>query len=334
MTDTVIELAEKFKAALVKQDLAAEQRLIAAYKGLWATIKEKADALILEIMASEEMTAAQVRKMKRYGVLLDEIKGELARYSAFSQVEMSTAAREAIRLGEGNARILTASQLGNVALATQLNRINPTVIEKLLGFLSPDGELFKKLDKLPGYIAQQVADAIVEGVGLGKNPKAIAKAITKAFGMTLTDSLRMMRTVQLWSYREANRASYLANGDVVKGWIWYADTAGACPACLAMHGTEHPNTETLNDHHNGRCTMLPLVIGAKNDIPSGESIFSQLTEAEQKQRLGADKWQAWKDGAFSFGELATAHTDAVYGEMTGTTPLWQLLGAESPGRYK
>jgi len=332
MTDTVIELAEKFKAALSRNDLAAERRLITAYKGLWATIKEKVDTLMLEISVTEDLTPAQLARMKRYGALLEDIQTELSRYGAYSQVEMTTAAREAIRLGEGNARILTAAQLGDVALATQLNRINPVAIEKLLGFLSPDGELFKRLDKLPKVSADRVAAAIVEGVGLGKNPREIAKAITKQLGMALTDSLRMTRTVQLYAYREANRASYLANDDVVKGWIWYADTANACPACMAMHGTEHPNTESLNDHHNGGCAEIPLVIGAKNTIPSGESLFRNLPEAEQKQRMGADKWQAWQDGAFNFSELATEHTDGVYGEMKTTTPLWELLGAEPPVR--
>ena len=325
MTDTVIELAEKFKAALAKQDLAAERRLIAAYRGLWATIKEKADALILEISTLETMTPAQIQRMTRYGALMDSIRQELGRFGTYGRVEMSTAAREAIRLGEGNARILTAAQLGNAQLATRLNRLNPQAIESLLGFLSPGGNLFKRLDKLPGFTAQQVADAILEGVGLGRGPKDIARGITKAFGMALTDSLRMMRTVQLYSYREANRASYIANQDVVPQWIWFADVAKACPACMAMHGTVHEHSETLDDHHNGGCAMLPLVIGAKNDIPSGESVFRQLSEAEQKQRLGAEKWQAWQDGKFEFGQLATTHTDEVYGQMRSVASLKDLL---------
>ena len=663
MTDTVIELADKFKTALSRNDLAAQRRLITAYKGLWATIREKVDTLILAIQATEEITPAQMQRLKYYGALLDGIREELTRYSAYSQVEMSTAAREAIRLGEGNARILTAASLGDTAIASQLNRINPVAIEKLLGFLTPGGELYKRLGGLPNYTADQVANAIIEGVGLGKNPAAIAKAITKAMGMALTDSMRTVRTAQLWAYREANRASYLANDDVVQGWIWYADIAKACPACLAMHGTVHGNNETLDDHYNGgclvpetlvsgitpdavvsrhydgeiisirttsgkflsvtpnhpiltdrgwvaanllkhgdnvvsysggewaafgvnpneyqvptrvkdifgssrmggfvsvptspqdfhgdgkgsnihiirsnrllldnadptvnqprseqslgggyvqpsqlarfgdfstmdtcmfhaprgflrdtdsanqvvvgdlrerenislvlpsqndinrlqsrfdstsadtvtfsqiidaltrikpsdnfvnrqlefgergdgvlspdnsmsglpisettlgleeirqalltgmptsganldalasnivfdgiteisvtsfsghvynlqtkvewyiansiithNCSALPLVIGAKNDIPSGESVFSQLSEAEQKARLGADKWQAWKDGAFSFDQLATQHTDEVYGTMRSETPLWELLGAEPPVR--
>ena len=328
MTDTVIELAEKFKTALSRNDLAAERRLITAYKGLWATIKEKADALILEISTTEEMTVAQLHKMKRYGALLEDIQKELTRYGAYSQVEMTTAAREAIRLGEGNARILTAAQLGDAALATQLVRINPLAIEKLLGFLSPEGELFKRLDKLPGVSAERVANAIVEGVGLGRGPKDIARAITQQMGMALTDSLRMTRTAQLYAYREANRASYIANSDVVKGWIWYADLAVACPSCVAMHGTEHSLDETLADHWNGGCSSVPLVIGAKNDIPTGESLFRDLPEAEQKQRMGPEKWQAWQDGKFEFSQLAGTHTDAVYGEMRSVASLKDLIGSD------
>src|SRR3990172_3716390 len=208
MTDTVIELAEKFKTALSRNDLAAQRRLITAYRGLWATIKEKVDNLILEISMLEEPTPAQIQRLKRYGILLDGIRDELTRYQAFTQIEMSTAAREAIRLGEGNARILVAASLGDTAIAAKLTRINPVAIEKLLGFLTPEGALFKRLETLAGVRAGRVANAIVEGVGLGKNPKDIARAITKQIGMALTDSMRMTRTVQLWAYREANHASY------------------------------------------------------------------------------------------------------------------------------
>lgn len=334
MSDTVIELAEQFKAALARQDLAAERRLITTYRGLWATIREKADALILEIGTLENATPAQVQRLKRYGALMEDIRQELGRFGTYARVEMTIAAREAIRMGEGNARILTAAQLGNAQLASQLNRLNPEAIERLLGFLSSDGALFKRLDKLSGWTAQQVADAILEGVALGKGPRATARLLSKTLmdgvtqhmGMALTDSLRMMRTVQLYSYREANRASYIANDDVVKGWIWFADVAKACPACMAMHGTEHPLTERLDDHHNGGCAELPLVIGAKNDIPSGESVFRELSEAEQKQRMGPEKWQAWQDGKFDFSQLATTHTDDVYGEMKSVTSLKDLLG--------
>jgi len=332
MTDDVLALAEQFRRALVSNDIAAERRLIAAYQGLYARVRDLADALVLEIAKDENMTPAQVRRMERYGRLLKTVEGELTDYGAFVKTEMSVAAREAIRVGEANARALVAIAFGDKQLAAKFNVLNTAVIEELLGFLSPEGELYKRLGGLPAYTADQVANAILEGVGLGKNPKTIARGLTDAFGMGLTDSMRMMRTVQIYSYREANRASYIANGDVVQKWIWYADLRQACPSCIAMHGTVHDLSERLNDHHNGHCAMLPLVIGAKNPIAPGEDWFTQQPEAYQRQLLGKSKFEAWKGGAFQFGDLVDTHNDAVYGEMRSVAPLWKLLGAEPPVR--
>lgn len=332
MPDDVLALAEQFRRALVANDVAAEKRLIAAYQGLYARVRDLADALVLEIAKDETLTPAQVRRLERYGRLLKTVEGELTDYQAFAKTEMSIAAREAIRMGEANARALVAIAFGDKQLAARFNVLNTAVIEQLLGFLSPEGELYKRLALLPKFTADQVANAILEGVGLGKNPKTIARGLTDAFGMGLTDSMRMMRTVQIYSYREANLASYRANSDVVSKWIWYANLATACPSCIAMHGTVHDLSERLNDHHNGHCAPLPLVIGAKNDITAGADWFAQQPEAYQRQTLGKSKFEAWKGGAFQFGDLVTTHNDAVYGEMRTTAPLWQLLGAEPPVR--
>ena len=332
MANDVLTLAEQFRRALVSNDIAAEKRLIAAYQGLYARVRDLADALVLEIAKDETLTPAQVRRMERYGRLLKTVEGELTDYGAFVKTEMSVAAREAIRMGEANARALVAIAFGDKQLAAKFNVLNTAVIEELLGFLSPEGELYKRLGGLPTYTADQVANAILEGVGLGKNPKTIARGLSDAFGMGLTDSMRMMRTVQIYSYREANRASYIANNDVVKRWIWYADLRQACPSCIAMHGTVHELSEKLNDHHNGHCTMLPLVIGAKNDVGPGADWFAQQPEAYQRQVLGKSKFEAWKGGAFQFGDLVDTHSDAVYGEMRSVAPLWKLLGAEPPVR--
>lgn len=332
MPDDVLTLADQFRRALVANDVAAEKRLIAAYQGLYARVRDLADALVLEIAKDENMTPAQVRRLERYGRLLKTVESELTDYQAFAKTEMSIAAREAIRMGEANARALVAIAFGDKQLAARFNVLNTAVIEQLLGFLSPEGELYKRLALLPKFTADQVANAILEGVGLGKNPRTIARGLTDAFGMGLTDSMRMMRTVQIYSYREANLASYRANSDVVQKWIWYANLATACPSCIAMHGSVHELSEHLNDHHNGHCAPLPLVIGAKNDITAGADWFAQQPEAYQRQTLGKSKFEAWKGGAFQFGDLVTTHNDAVYGEMRTTAPLWQLLGAEPPVR--
>lgn len=328
MLNDVIITAEKFKRSLAAHDLQAEKRLIAAYQGLYSRVRDLTDALILEIVnAGDNVTVGQVRKMERYKRLINTINNELSDYKSFVKTEINIASSENIVLGESNARKMIAASLGNGTVATQMNVLNPEVIKRLVGFLSPEGELYKRLDRLPGFIADSVGQTIIDGVGLGMNPKAIARGITNAFGMGLTDSMRMMRTAQLYSYREANRASYLANSDVVKGWIWYADLGKACPACVAMHGTKHSLDETLNDHWNGGCASIPYLIGEKNTLEgAGEKWFREQPETYQRKELGNDKYEAWQAGKFEFKDIVGTHTDDVYGEMRSIRSLEDLVG--------
>jgi hypothetical protein len=96
-----------------------------------------------------------------------------------------------------------------------------------------------------------------------------------------------------------------------------------------MHGTEHGLDETLDDHHNGRCVMLPMVAGLPNPVEqSGEDWFGEQSETKQRELMGKEKYESWQGGAFNFGELAGSHVDDVYGRMTAEAPLWQLLGTE------
>jgi hypothetical protein len=198
----------------------------------------------------------------------------------------------------------------------------------LLGFLSPNGTLYERIGKLAETNAQNVAEKILEGVSLGYNPKKIAGIIRDELGGGLTDALRMTRTVQLWSYREATRANYINNSDVIEGWIWYADLPGEpCMACIAEHGSFHTLDETLDDHYNGRCTMIPVVAGMPGIVDqTGEDWFNELPESQQRGLMGDSKYEAWKENKFEFGQLATKHSDDVYGQMTTETALKDLLG--------
>jgi hypothetical protein len=74
--------------------------------------------------------------------------------------------------------------------------------------------------------------------------------------------------------------------------------------------------------------MLPLTVGSRNQFEgAGEAYFNSLSAAEQKALLGPGKYDAWQAGKFSFSQLATTHTDEVYGEMRSVASLAQLLGA-------
>ena len=94
---------------------------------------------------------------------------------------------------------------------------------------------------------------------------------------------------------------------------------------MNMHGTVHPLTEPLNDHHNGRCAMLPYPYGQKVITLTGKDYFDNLPEADQIARMGKGRYQAYKDGLFQFDQLTRELDNDVYGLMRSETPLKELL---------
>jgi len=205
----------------------------------------------------------------------------------------------------------------------------------MLGYLQEDSPLWKRLSLYSADNTAKLADALTEGVAFGYNPAKVAKTFERIMGGGLTDAMRMTRTSMMYAHREASRAQFIANQDVVDGWTWWSSKdASTCMACLANHGKVFPLTERLNGHYNCRCVAIPHVKIWSEPEQTGEEWFSTLSEAQQKEMMGAQTWNAWKGGAFSFNDLSGHRHDDVYGNMNARVPLWELLGAEPPIRNK
>ena len=327
----VLQAADAYRIQLLAKDAQALNRLIDAYKRSYSRLLSAVDALTLQI-GQDAPTAGQVIRLQRYKSLMAQVAEELSGLQSLTRNEIELATELGIDLGSKQAReLLSYVVTGTPSIAGQFNALPRGVIQQLLGFLAPDGPLYKRLMTLAPYNASLVSDAITSGVALGFNPRKIAALVRDAFGGGLTDALRFVRTAQLWSYREASRATYTVND--VQEWIWHAELGPrTCPSCLAMHGTRHPMSETLNDHHNGRCAMIPVVEGFPTVVEpgEGEAWLRDQPESVQRQILGKGKFEAWRDGGTPFADLTTVRNDPVYGPMRVEAPLWQFLGAEPP----
>ena len=331
----VIQASLRFQAQLKARDNAAMKRIIRAYQQSYAALKDKIDLLLLET-AGQELTQGQLVRLTRYKELMSQVDEELRALQVLTRNEVRGGATAAVAQGARDAaQLMSYAATGGPGLAAGFNRLPTATITQLLGFLSPDGPLYERLSKYAEVNGKNVADALIQGITLGQNPRVIAADITRNYGMALTDSLRMTRTVNLYSYREANRASYVANADILDGWYWYAALDDrTCASCWAMHGTgPYPLDEPLNDHHNGRCAMVPAVTGFDNPIEqTGEQLFKEQSESRQAAIMGKEKYAAYQGGAFEFRDLTTTRINDIYGAMRTETPLWELLGAEPPTR--
>lgn len=336
MPSPILDAAARNKAALAAKDAQAMGRLVANYRRSYNRLETLLSALVAEI-GDNPPTRGQLVRMERYRALMTQTLDEMTALGGMTRNEIEAAAKLGIQLGQTDAaNLMSTAAVGDASIAAGFNRLPRGAIEQMLAFLDPAGPLYARLKLMAPTVTDAVSEAILQGVTLGYNPRKIAAMVTKEFGAALTDSMRFVRTAQLWAYRESNRATFLANSDVVTGWVWSAELDDTtCASCWAMHGTVHPLDEPLNDHHNGRCAPIPLVKGFDNPITeSGADAFDKLSEAEQRAILGAGKYDAWKGGEFEFSALTTTRRDDVYGDMRTAAPLWELLGTEPPHRTK
>jgi hypothetical protein len=332
----LIRLAEQLTAAAARQDGAAMTRIARAYQSMYGRLSGQIETLAQQI-GTDALSAGQVARLSRYKSLMLQIERELNDLAIYTRTELSTNAEAQVARALRDSRSLISTTTAQAGITVGFNALPAQTVINLLGFLGPKSPLYARLKMLAPTHADAISKLFVDGIGLGWNPRKIAAAIRRQFGMGLVDALRMTRTAGLYAYRETNRASYIANSDVVSGWQWMAaiNNPNVCPSCLRMHGTKHANTERLNDHHNGRCAMLPIVKGFAPPIDkTGEQIFNEMSDADRRAMLGRDYHQAWKDGLYSFSDISTERPNDVYGPMRGVTPLWQLLGAEPPVRMR
>lgn len=164
--------------------------------------------------------------------------------------------------------------------------------------------------------AAKIGEQIATAVSLGRNPRETAAIIANS-GLPLQDALRITRTTQVYAQRQGTRSTYERYD--VSEWIWSANIGNprTCMACVAMHGTIHPVSEILNDHHNGRCAMIPVTPtwealgfdgGGEPRYETGVEWFNRQDSGTQQRMMGKTLYDAYQRGEFEF------HPDTVVGE--------------------
>ena len=315
---TLPDALDGYRNVLLSKDKQILNRLVSTYTSMYARLKDKIDLLVMDIAATQP-TQAELLKLYRYKDLMAQIEGELLEYQGFTAVELRAAAEAGVKLGADSAQgLLSTAVYGDASVRGVFNVLPKEAILQMLEFMQDGGPLFTRLKLIAPYTADQVRKKILEGIGFGYNPRKTAAMITDALGIGLSNAMRTVSTAQLWAYREATRATYLVNDDILEGWIWDAKLDSAtCMSCINQHGSRHPNTEKLNDHYRGRCAMVPLVKGfpAVYNKGDGEKWFKEQPEAVQRQMMGKGKYDLWKQGKIGIGDFTAVKHDSVYGDM-------------------
>jgi hypothetical protein len=345
MPHPVLEAAAQFRALALAREQAASTALTRAYGRVYLRLDADIRALSEAVAGLENPTPDEIRRLGALQALQRQIVAEVDRYAASADTRLVADVRTSMAAGVSDSRDLVLAHFDRewaAANGIQLSsdtvgglragwqRVPVESVETISGMTGTGSPLRRALtERLGAAVALDLADRLVEGIALGRNPRDIFR---EGMAQGLTWSLSTVRTAQIYAYREATRANYRANRDVVSGWKWKATFDGrTCASCLAQHGTLHSVDEVLNDHHQGRCTMIPVVPLAQQlgipepDMGDAETWLRGRTEAEQRAQLGPGVWKEWSAGRVGLRDLSTTYVDPIYGEMRRAPTLAMVL---------
>lgn len=346
MPHPVIDAATAFRQGLINREASRTTALINAYGRAYRAMQGQIQVLEQQIAQMEQPDRAQVIRLASLRSLTAQVADEVNRFAVFADQSIANAVSEEIVNGLRDSRSTVeayfASPQGRAAFRAAWDMLPAETVEVMLGYVEEGSPLRTALvNRLGPAVAERMSNALVDAITLGMNPRRTAALVRRELGVGLTWALTTARTAQMWSYREASRANYVANSHIVESWTWWAslDSPRTCLSCIAMHGSEHPVTEALNDHYSGRCVALPSLRNARQlglsqpEVERGESWFNRQSEQAQRQRMGPGMFDAWRAGEFRFSQLSQRYDDPVYGEMLREASLAGLLGDRAREYY-
>src|SRR3990172_2723215 len=349
---TAIEQAQKFRQQLASQEAQSAERMATVYARIYTGLLNESRSLAEQLAGMETLDRETVIKLARVQSLLKQVEAEVTRFGGTVQGEVTIVQSQAIQQGIDDAlKLMQASLPPDLppevarAVTASFTRLHRDAIESAAGLMGADSPLRQQLEEKFGeYVAGQVESHFLDGIGQGMRADQITALLNRnlqnGLGSGLTSVLTTLRTAQIKSYQLANHATYMANSNVVKGWVWHAALDNnTCMSCVSQHGTVHELDETLDDHHNGRCAPIPQKISYKDlglDIEetiapteSGEAWFNRQPESVQRDKMGPGMFEAWKGGKFDSRDLSQKYNDPVYGELLRQASLKDLQAGTS-----
>lgn len=333
-TSAVVKLVRQFKRDLFRRD--AEQMILMARE--WVKIENALNGLIedliLDINRRVELglgvSRGKILKLERYQQLMKQATAEFARYAEYTTGLVLSGQTEIISIAlSDTARILQAAILeSNIVSYSSFNTININAVEFMIGHTSagtPLADLILERVAFDAEMQLRVIDTLNKATALGYNPRKTAQLIKGDLAGGLNKAMQITRTEQLRVYRETSRLQYEAS-EVVSGYKRMAGKKSACAACLLADGTFYQTYIEFQEHPQGRCGMIPVVIGAKEPTwETGKEWFLKQSPEKQASILGHGKYEAWKDGKFELDAVVTTKTNDTWGTSLVPTPLKDLV---------
>ena len=340
-----IAATERFRARLLALDAQAATELSEAYQSIWLSIEAEVEAIAgVGEAAQVARKTPSIDELQRLRALQAQVLQEVSRYADAAGTRITQGQARAVDLARAASRTIADAALPLGIDSSILARagiswhVLPREAFELFVGISGDGApLGDLLSTLGPEAAQGVREGIAEGIAMGRGPRATAAIVRNRFGLPLTRALTVSRTEMQRAYREATRLDYEANTHIVQGYERHsAQDERVCMACIALDGLRYETAVPLDEHVNGRCAIVPVVIGYRDlglDIPdearptdSARTWFGGQPPAVQRRMMGPGKFAAWNEGAFALEDMAKIVPSPTWGPSAVEASLKDLVG--------
>jgi SPP1 gp7 family putative phage head morphogenesis protein len=312
-------IIERHQAALLERDQATLAEMARRYTAVRDALEPQMQLLVQEIQAQglRRTSLGQIARLERYQTLLSQVEVQIGLYSEQVAPDLATRQLEYVQLG-----LFDGAQYLDAAAMAGFNRLPVEAIEIAIGYAADGTPLQQLLAASWPDATDQLTQALINGLGEGKNPREIARRMSQATGASLTRMQTIARTETLRAYRTASHQQYQAAG--VEQWIRVeAMDRRTCPGCLALDGKRYPIDQRPFDHPRGRMTLIPDV-GLERGQSMQEWFRSQPEEQQREQLQSPRRYEGLVRGDFAWEDMAKIVDDPVWGKSVQVRPLSEL----------
>jgi SPP1 gp7 family putative phage head morphogenesis protein len=337
----VYDMAAAFQNDLDAGVTAAHDQMLASWDEVYQQIRADYDGLLSKMedayAKGQPVSPAWLYQKERLKNALATTKTQVHEFAQQASAATVQAHAAAVATSAKAHAKMGAQAMQEAALAGGFTRLNEDNLKHLIGFLHDGSPVDALFTGLAAETAGLARDALIRGVTMGKGVDWISRRLDQALNVPRWRAETIVRSEAQRVYRSVARQTYLANTDVLEGWVWVAHLdRRTCPGCVVMDGKVMPVGSTLDGHPRCRCAMVPrtqswedLGIGDATDqrppIRSGKEWLKGQPASVQRAILGNRKYAAWHSGQISLDDLVARHEHPVWGTTRRERSMVEIL---------
>lgn len=328
---SIIDIIDRHRASTLAGEQKSLREILRAYESVDGYLRAKLDAIekmIATAQAVGDDPGYKLFEQARYRDLIDQVEKRVDAYATQVEGKVKNSQRTAAITGTKNAVEL-------LKVETQVKRIfttlNPRAIETMVGALSDGSPLKRLFGEMGNQSVIKAREIMVTGIASGENPRRVAVRLAeeikdlnvqRATVISRNETLRVLNLSQQRTY-EAN--SYVCIGSQ----IFCALDSRTCPLCWARHGTILAPGEDFPRHVCCRCTLIPFTKYSPKRA-TGDEEFALISEERKLEILGAGRYNLYKEGRISLGDLYKINKNPEWGPELKSRTITQITKSASP----